>query len=68
VALPGARASGVADLEIVVDIRERYPFTFADRQAATRREPLSAGDYGLVVDGVLQASVERKSRPTSSPR
>jgi ERCC4-type nuclease len=63
VTLPGARASGVADLEIVVDIRERYPFTFADRQAATRCEPLSAGDYGLVVDGVLQASVERKSLP-----
>ena len=36
----GARASGVADLEIAVDIRERYPFTFADRQATTRREPL----------------------------
>ena len=38
VTLPGARASGVADLEIAVDIRERYPFTFADRQATTRRE------------------------------
>ncbi len=61
VTLPGARASGVADLEIVVDIRERYPFTFADRQATTRREPLSAGDYGLIVDGLLQAAVERKS-------
>jgi ERCC4 domain/Lsr2 len=61
VTLPGARASGVADLEIVVDIRERYPFTFADRQATTRREPLSAGDYGLIVDGLLQTTVERKS-------
>ncbi|WP_460789563.1 ERCC4 domain-containing protein [Nocardioides maradonensis] len=61
VTLPGARASGVADLEIAVDIRERYPFTFADRQATTRRERLNAGDYGLVVDGVLQATVERKS-------
>jgi hypothetical protein len=61
VALPGARASGVADLEIAVDIREHYPFTFADRQATTRREPLSAGDYGLIVDGRLQATVERKS-------
>lgn len=61
VTLPGARASGVADLEIVVDIRERYPFTFADRQATTRRAPLSAGDYGLIVDGLLQASVEHKS-------
>lgn len=59
--LPGARASGIADLEIAVDIRERYPFTFADRQATTRREPLKAGDYGFIVDGVLQASVERKS-------
>lgn len=63
VTLPGARASGVADLEIAVDVRERYPFTFSDRQASTRREPLSAGDYGLIVDGVLQASVERKSLP-----
>ena len=61
VTLPGARASGVADLEIAVDIRERDPFTFADRQATTRREPLSAGDYGLIVDGLLQAAVERTS-------
>lgn len=61
VSLPGARASGIADLEIAVDIRERYPFTFADRQVTTRREPLSAGDYGLIVDGLLQATVERKS-------
>lgn len=61
VTLPGSRPSGVADLEIAVDVRERYPFTFADRQATTRREPLSAGDYGLIVGGVLQATVERKS-------
>ena len=39
----------------------RYPFTFADRQATTRRATLSAGDYGLLVDGRLQATVERKS-------
>ena len=45
----------------MVDVRERYPFTFADRQATTRREPLRAGDYGLVLDGILQATVERKS-------
>lgn len=61
VTLPGARASGLAELEIAVDIRERYPFTFSDRQATTRRESLSAGDYGLIIDGVLQATVERKS-------
>ncbi len=45
----------------MVDIRELYPFTFADRQATTRRAPLSAGDYGPIVDRLLQASVERKS-------
>src|SRR3954454_6042624 len=28
---------------------QRYPFTFADRQATTRRDPLSAGDYGLIL-------------------
>jgi hypothetical protein len=61
VSLRGARASGLADLEIAVDIRERYSFTFADRQATTRREPLKAGDYGLLVDGLLQATVKRKS-------
>ena len=61
VTVPGARASGLADLEVVVDVRERYPFTFADRQVTTRRSPLSAGDYGLVVDEQLLATVERKS-------
>lgn len=61
VSLPGARASGIADLPIAIDSRERYPFTFADRQATTTRMPLAAGDYGLVVDGVLHACVERKS-------
>lgn len=63
VSVPGARASGVRDLEIVVDTHERYGYTFADRQVTTRRAALAAGDYGLVVDGVLQASVERKSLP-----
>jgi hypothetical protein len=63
VTVPGARASGVGDLEIVVDSHERYPFSFADRQVTTRRAALPAGDYGLVVDGVLQAAVERKSLP-----
>lgn len=63
VAMPGARPSGVADLEIVIDVRERYPFTFADRQASTSRGPLKAGDYGLVMDGATHAAVERKSLP-----
>ena len=46
VTLRGARASGVADLQIAVDIHERYPFTFAGRPTTTRRAPLRAGDYG----------------------
>jgi hypothetical protein len=62
VSLAGACGSVLDDdLEIAVDIRERNPFTFADRQPTTRREPLNAGDYGLLVDGLLQARVERKS-------
>ncbi|MEU0312308.1 histone-like nucleoid-structuring protein Lsr2 [Nocardioides sp. NPDC006273] len=61
VSVPGARASGVPDLEIVIDSHERYPFTFADRQATTRRQGLPAGDYGVIEDGNLLASVERKS-------
>lgn len=58
---PSARASGVADLEIVVDSRERYGYTFSDRQVTTTRARLDAGDYGLVRHGSLLASVERKS-------
>ena len=61
VAVPSARASGVADLEIVVDSHERYPFTFADRQVVTTRRALSAGDYALVRHDSVLASVERKS-------
>ena len=69
VTLPGARASGVADLEIVVDIRERYPFTFADRQATTRREPLER--RRLRTPRRRAAAGDRWSAspwPTSSPR
>jgi hypothetical protein len=60
VSTPGARASGLADLEIVVDTHERYAYKFADRQAHVVRAPLPAGDYGVRRDGVLLAAVERK--------
>ncbi len=60
VAMPGARASGLADLEVTVDTHERYPFTFADRQVVVRRAGLPCGDYGVVEDGRLLAVVERK--------
>lgn len=58
---PTARASGLPDLEIVVDSRERYAYTFSDRQVTTTRARLDAGDYGLVRHGTVLASVERKS-------
>ncbi len=58
---PTARAAGVRDLEIIVDSRERYGYTFSDRPASTTRARLEAGDYGLVRHGTLLATVERKS-------
>lgn len=61
VTLPSARAAGLEDLEILVDSHERYPFTFKDQQAATRRASLTAGDYGVLRDGEVIAAVERKS-------
>jgi hypothetical protein len=61
VSLPTARAAGIADLEIVVDSHERYGYTFKDQQVVTRRAGLAAGDYGVLVDDELVASVERKS-------
>lgn len=61
VRVPTARASGLTDLQIVVDAHEQYPYTFADRQATTVRRALPCGDYGVVDGGRLIASVERKS-------
>jgi hypothetical protein len=58
---PTARAAGFADLEIVADSHERYPYRFAGQQVAVVRRALPCGDYGLVYDGQLVASVERKS-------
>jgi hypothetical protein len=58
---PNARAAGVADLEITVDSRERYAYTFSDRQVQTTKQRLDAGDYGILREGALLASVERKS-------
>ena len=61
VAVPSARASGVADLEVVVDDRERYAYRFSDRQVVLSKARLAAGDYGLLRGGRLLATVERKS-------
>jgi len=63
VALPTARAGGLADLEIIVDTRERYAYRFAGQAVTTVSRALPCGDYGVVADGRLVAAVERKSLP-----
>jgi len=61
VRLPKARAAGIADLEIVVDARERYAYHFAGQQVRTVRRALPCGDYAVTAGGKLVAAVERKS-------
>ena len=63
VALPTARAGGLADLEIIVDTRERYAYRFTGQAVSTVARALPCGDYGVVADGRLVAAVERKSLP-----
>jgi hypothetical protein len=60
--IPGRRASGVRELIIVVDTRERYPYGFSKQQASTVRGALAAGDYAVSSEaGTPVAVVERKS-------
>lgn len=60
--IPGRRASGIADLVIVVDTREHYPYRFARQQATTERAALTAGDYAVrSSEGAIVAAVERKA-------
>ena len=61
VRVPTARASGLDELEILVDAHERYPYTFAGQQTRTVRKALPCGDYGVTINGTLVAAVERKS-------
>ncbi len=60
--IPGRRASGIAEVEIVVDTRERYPYRLAHLKARTIREALPAGDYAVRDPaGRVVATVERKA-------
>jgi len=60
--IPGRRASGIRELVIVVDTRERYPYGFSKQQATTVHFPLAAGDYAVRSEaGTTVAVVERKS-------
>lgn len=60
--IPGRRASGIVEVEIVEDTRERYPYRFAHQKARTIREALPAGDYAVRdPQGRVVAAVERKA-------
>src|SRR3990170_8048516 len=61
--IPGRRISDLgADLLILVDTREHYPYRFARQKASTERAPLAAGDYAVRNRaGEVVAAVERKS-------
>lgn len=61
VRVPTARAAGVAELSIVIDAHERYPYRFTHQQVQTERRGLRCGDYAVELDGAVVASVERKS-------
>lgn len=61
VRVPTARASGIAELEILVDAHERYPYAFAAQKVQTVRRGLSCGDYAVAHEGRIIAAVERKS-------
>ncbi|MBP2454165.1 ERCC4 domain-containing protein [Mycolicibacterium lutetiense] len=58
---PTARAQGIDELQIVIDSHERYAYKFGAQQVTTVQQALPCGDYGVVIDGMLVASVERKS-------
>lgn len=61
VRVPTARASGVRDLEIVVDSHERYAYRFPGQQVTVVQRALPCGDYAVVRYGRTVAAVERKS-------
>ena len=62
VRLPTARASGIVELEIVVDAHERYAYRFAGKQVRTEPAGLPCGDYAVTGrPSGLVAAVERKS-------
>ncbi|HEY4005799.1 MAG TPA: ERCC4 domain-containing protein [Pseudonocardia sp.] len=63
VRLPAARAAGIAELEILVDSRERYAYRFAGKPVRAISRALSCGDYAVTAGAKLVAAVERKSLP-----
>ncbi len=46
---------------ISIDTRERYPYRFSGRNVLVERATLQAGDYAILADGEILATVERKT-------
>jgi len=63
VTTPTARASGIIELDILVDTRERYAYRFTGQHALTTKQALPCGDYAVTVDDAVVAAVERRSLP-----
>lgn len=61
VQVPTARAAGLADLQILVDVHERCPNRFAAQQASLVRRALACGDYAVEDNARIVAAVERRS-------
>jgi predicted ester cyclase len=61
VRVPSARAAGIAELEVVVDAHERYPYQFRGQKVRTVSRGLACGDYAITIGEKLVATVERKS-------
>lgn len=60
--MPARRASGLSEVAIVVDSRERYAYRFAGRAVQLERAALRAGDYALLDPvGEVLGAVERKT-------
>ncbi|WP_188618954.1 ERCC4 domain-containing protein, partial [Cysteiniphilum litorale] len=49
----------LADLEVVIDSNERYPWKFGEHNIT--RQNLSVDDYALMLDNEIEAIVERKT-------
>lgn len=45
----------------MVDSHEQYAYRFAPQQVTTMKRALPCGDYGIVIDGQLIASVDTGS-------
>ncbi len=62
---PGARVPRARALSetftISIDTRERYPYRFAGRDIVLERATLQAGDYAVLAENEVIATVERKT-------